>query len=206
MTTLLLIEDHAGLRRNLAQILALEGFRVLEAPDGQAGLDRLRAEPVDLVLCDIMMAGLDGFGVLAQVRADPATAALPFIFLTARGEMPDLRAGMLLGADDYLAKPVASGELLRAVRVRLERREQQRTPGSLRFDDRRPLQRLGLTEREAEVLSWLAQGKSNGDIAILCAISVGTVKKHVNHIFEKLGVEGRTSATLRAVEVLSGLA
>lgn len=206
MTTILLIEDNASMRRNITQILSIEGYRALAAADGESGLKLLRDEKVDLILCDIMMPGMDGYAVLAQVRAAVATASLPFIFLTAKGEMPDLRTGMALGADDYLAKPVSSADLLKAVRARLQRHTQQRQTPALCFDDARPLERLGISSREAEILLWMAQGKSNADIATLCGISVGTVKKHANHIFEKIGVEGRTSATLRAIEVLSGLA
>jgi DNA-binding NarL/FixJ family response regulator len=202
MTTILLIEDNASLRRNLAEMLTLEGYRVQVAADGAEGLQQLRAERPDLILCDILLPVVDGYEVLAQVRADPATAALPFIFLTARGEMPDLRLGMSLGADDYLPKPVARTDLLEAVRTRLQRHSQQRVFGP-RFDDATPLIRLGLSPREAEVLLWMAQGKSNSDIATLCGISLGTVKKHANHIFEKLAVEGRATATLRALEALT---
>ena len=203
MTTLLLIEDNASMRRNIAQILDIEGYRVLTANDGMEGMKLMRTERPDLVLCDIMMPGMGGYDVLAQVRADAALASLPFIFLTAKGEMPDLRLGMSLGADDYLAKPVSSADLLNAVRARLQRATQQRQIFALRFDDARPLEKLGISAREAEILLWMAQGKSNADIATLCGISVGTVKKHANHIFEKIGVEGRTSATVRALEVLA---
>ena len=111
MTTILLIEDNASMRRNIAQILDIEGYRVLSAADGLAGITMMREERPDLVLCDIMMPSMGGYEVLAQVRADPALASLPFIFLTAKGEMPDLRLGMSLGADDYLAKPVTAEEL-----------------------------------------------------------------------------------------------
>jgi DNA-binding NarL/FixJ family response regulator len=203
MTTILLIEDNASMRRNIAQILEIESFRVQTAPDGLAGIQLLREQRPDLVICDIMMPGMGGYEVLAQVRADVAMASLPFIFLTAKGEMPDLRLGMSLGADDYLAKPVSSVDLLKAVRARLQRATQQRQAFVPRFDDAQPLEKLGISSREAEILLWMAQGKSNADIGTLCGISVGTVKKHANHIFEKLGVEGRTSATLRAVEILS---
>ena len=202
MTTILLIEDNASLRRNIAQILTIEGYRVLAAVNGAAGLELLRAERPDLILCDIMMPEMGGYEVLSRVRAEPATASLPFIFLTAKGDMPDLRLGMSLGADDYLPKPVESTDLLDAVRARLERRSQQRAFVP-RFESAAPLQKLGISPREAEVLLWMAQGKSNADIATICGISLGTVKKHTNRIFEKLGVEGRTSATLRALEVLS---
>ena len=202
MTTILLIEDNASMRRNISQILTLENYRTLTAADGPAGLELARSEKPDLILCDIMMPRMDGYEVLAQLRADAATSALPFIFLTAKGDMPDLRIGMALGADDYLTKPVTRLDLLDAVKTRLQRHAQQRTflP---RFDDAAPLERLGISAREAEVLLWMAQGKSNGDIATICGISLGTVKKHTNHIFEKLGVEGRTAATLRALETLS---
>lgn len=203
MTTILLIEDNASLRRNITQILTIEGFSVLAVDSGPAGLAALREARPDLILCDIMMPGMSGYEVLARVRGNAATASLPFIFLTAKGEMPDLRIGMSMGADDYLAKPVSSSDLLTAVRTRLQRQMQQRQSFTPRFDDARPLEKLGISPREAEILLWMAQGKSNSDIAILCEISLGTVKKHANHIFEKLGVEGRTSATLRALEVLA---
>lgn len=203
MTTILLIEDNASMRRNITQILTIEGYRVQAAADGETGVKLMREESPDLVICDIMMPGMDGYDVLAAMRADAALASVPFIFLTARGSMPDLRAGMSLGADDYLAKPVSSADLLKAVRARLQRATQQRQAFVPRFDDAQPLEKLGISSREAEILLWMAQGKSNADIGTLCGISFGTVKKHANHIFEKLGVEGRTSATLRAVEVLS---
>lgn len=203
MTTILLIEDNASLRRNIAQILSLEGYRVLTATDGDEGLRLLPEEQPDLIVCDIMLPGMDGYEVLAQVRANAATASLPFIFLTAKGEMHDLRLGMSLGADDYLPKPVERTDLLDAVRTRLLRHAQKRAFVP-RFDDARPLEKLGISSREAEVLLWMAQGKSNGDIATLCGISLGTVKKHTNHIFEKLGVEGRGAAMLRALETLVG--
>lgn len=203
MSTILLIEDNASMRRNIAEMLGFEGFRVLAAADGSTGIRLMRQERPDLVLCDILMPGMGGYEVLAQVRNDPALSSLPFIFVTAKGQMPDLRLGMSLGADDYLAKPVSGAELLRAVRARLQRATQQRQPFAPRFDDARPLEKLGISAREAEILLWMAQGKSNADIATLCGISVGTVKKHANHIFGKIGVEGRTSATLRALEVLA---
>src|SRR6185436_11267206 len=84
-----------------------------------------RQQRPDLILCDVMMPDLDGYGVLAALRADAGTAATPFIFLTAKGEKPDIRTGMNLGADDYLTKPVAKADLMAAIRARLERAEQQ---------------------------------------------------------------------------------
>lgn len=205
MKTILVIEDEPEMRRNLATILKLESFRVLQAENGRLGLELARAERPDLILCDVMMPELDGRAVLQALREHPETAATPFVFLTAKGERSDLRLGMNLGADDYLTKPVGKSDLLEAVSARLKRTEQQQSGGSLtpNFDSPAPLQALGLTPRVAEVLLWVAQGKTNADIASILGISEWTVKKHVIEIFEKLGVETRTAASLRAIEVLS---
>lgn len=206
MTTILLIEDNAPLRGNIAEILTMEGYHVRSAGDAETGLKLAHEQKPDLILCDIMMPGIDGHEVLARVRANTALTSVPFIFITAKGELPDIRAGMTLGADDYLPKPVERADLLDAVRTRLTRHSQQRQAQTLCFDDARPLERLGVSPREAEILLWMAQGKSNGDVAAILGISLGTVKKHTNHIFEKIGVESRTAAVLRAIEVLAGVA
>lgn len=202
MTTILLIEDQAPLRENLREMLSLDGFCVLAAENGRAGLELAAREHPDLILCDIMMPGMDGHAVLQRLRATAATKAVPFIFLTAKGTAPDVREGMNLGADDYLPKPVSRNDLLKAVRMRLERAKQQKQSFAPNFDDPKPLEKLGISPREAEVLLWVAQGKGNQEIAEILGLSVATVKKHTIHIFEKLGVESRTAATLRAVEAL----
>jgi DNA-binding response OmpR family regulator len=115
MKKILIIEDEPEMRRNLATILRLEGYQQLTADNGRRGVELALAEAPDLILCDVMMPELDGYGVLQALRESPATEATPFIFLTARGEKPDIRAGMNLGADDYLTKPVAKADLLNAI-------------------------------------------------------------------------------------------
>jgi DNA-binding NarL/FixJ family response regulator len=199
------IEDDPEMRRNLVTLLRLEGFAPLAAADGAAGLELARRERPDLIVCDVMMPGLDGPGVLAALRADGTTAAIPFLFLTAKGERADLRAGMNLGADDYLTKPVAKAELLAAVNARLHRAAQQDRPNFRpNFATPRPLATaFRLTPRVAETLLWLAQGKTNPEIAAILGITEATVKKHVLELFDALGVETRTAAALRALEVLS---
>jgi DNA-binding NarL/FixJ family response regulator len=205
MKKILVIEDEPEMRRNLATILRMENFQPLTAENGRVGLDSARANKPDVILCDVMMPELDGYGVIAALRADPETVAIPFIFLTAKGEKPDIRAGMNLGADDYLTKPVGKADLLAAIRSRLERAAQQSTPEFRpNFESAKPLENvLGLTPRVAETLLWLAQGKTNSDIASILGNTESTVKKHVLEIFERLGVETRGAAALRALEVLS---
>lgn len=201
MTQLLLIEDEAAMRQLTATALELEGFTVRTAADGSIGVEMARRHRPDLILCDIMMPGMDGYQVLACLRADPLLAGIPFIFLTAKGEKKDLRHGMVSGADDYLSKPVALDDLLQAIRARLARHAEsaRKHPD---FSDPAPLRNLGLTEKEAEVLLWVAQGKSNTEAAIILGITEATVKKHLEHIFEKLGVEKRGAASLIALEAL----
>jgi DNA-binding NarL/FixJ family response regulator len=204
MKRILVIEDEPEMRRNLLTILKMERYQPLGAENGKVGLQLARSEKPDLILCDVMMPELDGYGVLRALREDPSTRITPFIFLTARGEKIDQRSGMDLGADDYLTKPVAKNDLLNAVTARLRRAEQQaQQEFKPDFSSYEPLQRLELTPRVAEVLLWVAQGKTNADIATILGISESTVKKHLLEIFEKLGVETRSAATLRALEALS---
>ncbi|MCI0745918.1 MAG: response regulator transcription factor [Verrucomicrobia subdivision 3 bacterium] len=204
MTKILVIEDEPEMRRNLLTILKMEKFRVLGAENGRVGLEIARRERPDLILCDVMMPELDGFGVLDALRRESATVSIPFIFLTARGEKSDVRTGMNFGADDYLTKPVAKPDLLNAISARLRRQEQQARPEfKPNFASYKPLLSLGLSPRVAEVLLWVAQGKTNGEIGTILGISESTVKKHVLEMFVTLGVETRSAAVLRALEVLS---
>jgi DNA-binding NarL/FixJ family response regulator len=201
---ILVIEDEARMRANLVTILRMEGFESMDAPDGAAGVEVAKRLLPDMILCDISMPKMDGHGVLEALRADPATARIPFIFLTARGDKVDVRAGMNLGADDYLVKPVEIDELLAAITARLERRHQF-TPGATPRAEPTPamLLSLGLTEREAEVLFWAAQGKTNPELCVLLDLQLTTVKKHLASIFQKLGVENRTSAAAMALEKIN---
>ncbi len=209
MHTILVIEDEPEMLRNMITILRMEGFKPVKAENGRQGIEAARREKPDLILCDVMMPELDGYGVLEALRADAGTVGIPFVFLTAKGEKSDVRAGMNLGADDYLAKPVDADELLATVRARLERHAEKEQAAQAKvefepdFSSSRPLEALGLTPREAEVLLWLAQGKSNPDIAIILNAAEGTIKKHLEHIFEKLAVESRNAASMRAIEILS---
>ncbi len=192
------------MRRNIVALLRFHEFEPIAAENGRLGVETARREKPDLILCDVMMPELDGYSVLQALQTDAGLARTPFIFLTAKGEKDDLRSGMNLGADDYLTKPVANADLVRAIETRLRRSEQQATREfKPDFSSTQPLMKLGLTPRAADALLWLAQGKTNSDIATILGITESTVKKHVQEIFEKLGVETRGAATVRALEVLN---
>ena len=126
MKKILLIEDNLEVRENTAEILSLANYDVTTATNGKEGVELAQKLLPDLILCDIMMPELDGYGVLHILGTKPDTARIPFIFLTAKAEKSDMRKGMGLGADDYLTKPFDDTDLLNAVEVRLRRNALQR--------------------------------------------------------------------------------
>lgn len=207
MKKILVIEDETETRDNLVLMLEMEGFKPLSAPNGRTGVSVAKRELPDVILCDVSMPELDGYGVLESLRADSTTVSIPFIFLTAKGDKKDLRNGMNLGADDYLTKPASAEEVLAAINARLDRHREKEQAAMAKvepnFDSAKPLEALGITPREAEVLLWVAQGKSNADIATILGCAENTIKVHLARIFEKLGFENRNAATVRALEVLS---
>jgi DNA-binding NarL/FixJ family response regulator len=204
MKKILIIEDEPEMRRNVSALLRYHEYLPIEAENGRKGIEAARRERPDLVLCDVMMPELDGHHVLQALQQDADLALIPFVFLTAKGEKDDLRSGMNLGADDYLTKPVANADLVRTIEARL-RRSQRQANREFKpdFSSVEPLLKFGLTARATETLLWVAQGKTNPDIATILGITESTVKKHVQEIFEKLGVETRGAATVRALEMLS---
>lgn len=121
MKKILLIEDNANIRENTSEILELAGYTVLAAEDGKAGVEMALGHTPDLVICDIMMPVLDGYGVLHMLQRNKEMKDIPFIFLTAKTERSDFRKGMEMGADDYITKPFEPTELLHAVESRLKK-------------------------------------------------------------------------------------
>lgn len=121
MTKILVIEDEKSVRENILELLESEDFDTLSAANGKVGLQLAGLEIPDLILCDMMMPELDGYGVLTSLRTEAATATIPFIFLTAKSSRSDFRQGMDMGADDYLTKPFTRTELLSAIESRLEK-------------------------------------------------------------------------------------
>jgi DNA-binding response OmpR family regulator/DNA-binding CsgD family transcriptional regulator len=290
-TTILVVDDAPDSLRFLTDTLEGEGYGVRIARDGHAALASLAAELPDLVLMDAVMPGIDGFETTRRIKADPALASVPVIFMTGLTETENVLDGLAAGGVDYVKKPIVLAELLARLKVHLgnariaagaqsaldasnrpllaldgEGRVLWTTPKSAAILDRRfgvavsgqlppalagQLQRLakgearvkqdfadgraefaavatkgeerhfrltetlegadekllaqrhGLTEREAEVLLWISRGKANREISEILGISPRTVNKHLEQIFEKMGIENRASAAAAAVRTLA---
>jgi CheY-like chemotaxis protein len=132
LKSILVIDDNKDIRENISEILDLAGYKTFIAENGKRGIEIALKEKPSLIICDIMMPELDGYGVLHLIRKNPETIQIPFIFLTAKTERTDFRRGMEMGADDYITKPFEDIELLNAVEVRLKKFEvlQEKYPAS----------------------------------------------------------------------------
>ena len=123
MKKVLIIEDNLEVRENTVEILELSGYDVSDAENGKVGVRKAIDEVPDIIICDIMMPELDGYGVLHLLSKNPITSSIPFIFLTAKSEKDDFRKGMNMGADDYITKPFDDTDLLTAIENRLKKSE-----------------------------------------------------------------------------------
>ncbi|MCU7496251.1 MAG: hybrid sensor histidine kinase/response regulator [Ignavibacteria bacterium] len=123
MEKILVIEDEDNVRSSIRDLLQGVGYDVLEAENGRKGLELIRSSNPDLIISDIMMPEMDGHALLEETQKDPLTAAIPFIFLTAKVTLSDMRLAMNMGADDYLTKPFRLGDLLKAINTRLEKKK-----------------------------------------------------------------------------------
>jgi len=160
MKLILVIEDNFDVRENIVEILELASYNVITADNGRRGIELAQQEKPDLIICDIMMPELDGYGVLHLLSKSPKTSTIPFVFLTAKTERNDIRKGMSLGADDYLTKPFDDVELLDAVEIRLRRHELIKNNT---LNDFNAINQLILDARGTEGLETLisAQRKTN---------------------------------------------
>lgn len=154
MKSVLIIEDNTDLRENTAEILDMAGYKIFTAENGKKGIELAVKEKPDLIVCDIMMPELDGYGVLHLLRKNPETQSIPFIFLTAKTERTDLRKGMEMGADDYITKPFEDIELLNAIEVRLKK--------AAIFDQKYSMSSLGISQflkdvKDTGILDKLAE-------------------------------------------------
>jgi len=135
MTKVLIIEDNTDIRENVVEILNLSGYDVLDAEDGTKGVALATNNQPDLILCDIMMPGIDGYDVFEILNNQEETKTIPFIFITAKSERTDVRKGMEMGADDYLTKPFDATELINAIETRLKKKQIQQEFYSKSFEN-----------------------------------------------------------------------
>jgi CheY-like chemotaxis protein len=131
MKSILVIDDNKDIRENTAEILELAGYKTMTAENGKKGVEMALKDKPDIIVCDIMMPELDGYGVLHMLRKNPDAQNIPFIFLTAKTERSDFRKGMEMGADDYVTKPFDDIELLNAIEMRLKKAEVMKQKYSL---------------------------------------------------------------------------
>lgn len=191
MKKILLIEDNAEIRENTGEILSLANYRVISAENGKVGVEMAQKEKPDLIICDIMMPELDGYGVLHILSKKEETASIPFIFLTAKTEKTDIRKGMNLGADDYLTKPFDDTDLLNAVEARLRKSAMQQkyyeasAEGLENFikDARQVLNLKDLAkDKKVKVFKKKADVFSEGDMPLhVFFIKSGNVKTFKSH-------------------------
>lgn len=194
---ILLIDDVPDTVRMIAEALDEAGYTVLVATDGATALKRLERITPDAVLLDACMPGMDGFETCRRLKQTPGMRTVPVIFMTGLAETERLVEGLSAGGIDYLVKPVVPDELVARLRAHLRVAREMNAAARAREDGAEPSHPLlpnPLTQREMDVLEWVARGKTNRDVAEILGMSHRTVNKHLEHIYEKLGVETRTAA------------
>ena len=180
--TVLIVDEDEGDRAQLARLLGAAGYEVIEASSGEEAIAIVRQQDLSLALLGVALDDVSGYEICRTIR-DEVGSEPPVIFLSgSRTESYDRVAGLLIGADDYLSKPYAADELLARVRALLRRNRRQSQPTA------------GLTARELEVLTLLAEGLAPDDIAVRLYISTRTVGTHIENVFRKLGVRTRAQA------------
>ena len=190
----LLIDDVPDTVRMIAEALDGAGFTVLVATDGASALKRVARVRPDAVLLDACMPGMDGFETCRQLKLVEGMQTVPVIFMTGLSETERIVEALSAGGIDYLVKPVAPDELVARLHAHLRVARQLNDALLTPPGESEALRENPLTQREMAVLEWVAHGKTNRDIGDILCMSPRTVNKHLEHIYEKLGVETRTAA------------
>ena len=200
---ILLVDDNP---KYLKDVLPTYGYDITVATDGIQALKVLgnHENQFDLILLDVMMPNMDGWTTLKAIRENNNRKAIPIIMLTAQDKEQQQISGLKFGADDYIIKPFTLPNLLARIEALLRRsnwktENNQTIPASLSFASDDPIDTL--TTRETEVLSLVAQGSNNQEIAEKLFVREVTVKTHLNNIFKKLNVSNRTQAVLLAMQL-----
>ena len=212
---ILIVEDEDNLRNSLCELLQFSDFEVAMAENGQRAIDLLNTyEPPDLIISDIVMPDMDGINLCKHLQADDRYRFIPFIFLTAKSELDEIRTGMALGADDYITKPVKYVDLINAIDIRLKKKEslitsitQNLASSGVNGNAEKKMKLSGMLEllssSEKRVLNSLAEDKISKKIAQRLFLSIKTVQNHRSNMVIKMGMTGQNSLLAFAVECQS---
>ena len=201
IASILVVDDNP---KFLKDALPMYGYNVEIATDGLEALKKLFEEDAgyDLVLLDVMMPNMDGWDTLKAIRKNKKTEHIPVIMITAVSEDQKVVSGLKIGADDYIVKPFILPNLLARIEAVLRRSSwQQDTAKKTEKTLNKDVSIDALTPKEKEVLSYVAKGASNQEIADKLCVRDVTVKTHLNSIFKKLKVSNRTQAVLLAMQI-----
>lgn len=204
MAKILVIEDEAPLREEIMEWLTYEGYEVLGAADGFEGVNTAVHCVPDLIICDIMMPHLDGYGVLLAVQANSTLQSTPFVFLSARADKDDIRRGMQLGADDYVTKPFDQQDLIKAIRARLEKKAALDLENQARFESFRQVLEMEHQQRllQAKQVAMFAHDAQN-QLMVINSSAV-LLRTYADHLTEQRRLE-RLQAIEGSARLLIGL-
>jgi DNA-binding NarL/FixJ family response regulator len=198
---LLLVDDDPNLVLLVKDFLELRGYEVITAEHGREGLKLLEQETPDLIICDVMMPEMDGYSFVKHVRENPKTDCIPFIFLSAKGQIEDRVTGLNTGADVYMVKPFEPEELSAQIQASLKQAWRMSQPQD--DDDELLVQvpfDVELTPTERKVMQFVAKGMANKEIADELHVSQRTVESHVSNMLGKTGLNNRTELARWAIK------
>ncbi|MCC5896775.1 MAG: response regulator transcription factor [Phormidium sp. BM_Day4_Bin.17] len=200
---LLLIDDDPNLILLVKDFLEFRGYEVTAAENGREALEILEETIPELIICDVMMPEMDGYGFVKKVRENPKTSWVPVIFLSAKGQSQDRVKGLNTGADVYMVKPFEPDELVAQVESSLQQAARLMARKFSGQDNAPPLKvRSGveLTPTELKVVQWVARGMANREIALEMKVSQRTIESHVSNMLGKTGLHNRTELARWAIE------
>lgn len=206
MKEILLVEDERNLRNNLAEIIELHGYKVYTAENGSDALAMLQTLTPQLIISDIYMPAMSGYELFNSVQQMPATKGIPFVFLSARAELDDIRTGMNLGADDYITKPVKAKDLIGCINMRIQRVDylKQTTGPTTTNNMAEGSFNCGeilamFSKAEMRVFKLLAENKNSVQIGHELFLSYKTVQNHRANMARKLGLNGVNALLEKAI-------
>ena len=201
MFRILVVDDDKNTRLLLKAVLESANYTVSVATDGLSALSVMDKEHIDLAIIDVMMPNMDGWDTLKAIRKNKLTERIPVIMITAVSEDQKVVSGLKIGADDYIVKPFILPNLLARIEAVLRRSNWQKDEVKKDKALNNDVNIEVLTPKEKEVLSYVAKGASNQEIADKLCVRDVTIKTHLNNIFKKLKVTNRTQAVLVAMQI-----